>query len=311
MSGVALILFGVMALVLSLGWLLHRQQMSLATSQELDTRLDSLTLSSFATSADTKAAPPPPQHVSVDAPRGLRIMMARADLKLQPSKLVVTAGIATAAVLIIARLLGPISALIALAVIIAGAFFLLKMIATRRADAFVNALPLFFDQIRNLITVGNSLSQAMVKATEGGGESLQRYLRPMTRRIQNGAPIGESLLLLSEKLAIQEMIIFATAIQTNLRYGGRLSNVLGNLAQLLRDAGRVKRELRAATAEVRLSGQILSGLPIGVALVIAFLNPTYMKFFIVTTSGHHLAALAIGLQVAGVLVMRRIMRLEF
>jgi tight adherence protein B len=116
---------------------------------------------------------------------------------------------------------------------------------------------------------------------------------------------------LAEQLDMQELIVFGTAVQTNMRYGGRLSSILANLSQLFRDAARVQRELKAATGEVRLSGIILSCLPLGTASILAMMNPRYMSYFIANPSGHKLGAIALGLQLIGVMVMRRIMRLDY
>ena len=84
----------------------------------------------------------------------------------------------------------------------------------------------------------------------------------MIRRIDNGAPIPDAVTWLAARLEVPELHMLATAIETNFRYGGRMSVVLANLVQILRDRARVGRELKAATAEIRFSA-IVSRLDAG------------------------------------------------
>jgi tight adherence protein B len=151
----------------------------------------------------------------------------------------------------------------------------------------------------------------LLKAAENAAPGMQRYLRPLIRRINNGAPIPDSIQWLAQRLEVPELYMLATAVETNFRYGGRMSVVLANLIQILRDRARVGRELKAATAEIRFGAIVLGVMPLGAAALIGLIQPSYMLFFINTEQGHRLAAIAIGLQVVGTVVMRRIMRLEF
>jgi tight adherence protein B len=83
------------------------------------------------------------------------------------------------------------------------------------------------------------------------------------------------------------------------------------LTQILRDRARVERELHSATAETRMSALVLGALPVVVAAFIGATNPAYIAFFLDAPQGHKLIGIALGMEVAGVLVMRRIMRIDF
>ena len=118
---------------------------------------------------------------------------------------------------------------------------------------------------RKMLATGNSVQQALTRRDrENANPHMQRYLEPMIRRMQNGAAVGDSSTWLAERLDVLELHMFATAIQTNIRYGGRLSAaVLANLITVLRDRrARRPAELKAATSETRMSALILGALPI-------------------------------------------------
>jgi tight adherence protein B len=244
-------------------------------------------------------------------PRAIRVQIARADLSLQPR----TVGLAGAGAMLLCALVGwrlgwiAVMALLGF-MILAVAVWLYRLVSGRIA-AFVAGLPYFLDNVRQLMVVGNSLQQAVEKAALNTPLSVHRYLAPMTRRMQSGAAVGESITWLANRLDVLELHMLATAVQTNLRYGGRMSTVLGNLVGTLRDRARAMRELGSATAETRASGVVLGSLPVIAALGIGLTNFSYVQFFLDTTQGHHLLAVAVTLQILGTLAMRRIMRLDY
>lgn len=187
----------------------------------------------------------------------------------------------------------------------------LRVLAARRIGVLVDAMPFFIDSIRQMLMAGTSLQQALVRVSGNAEPGLHRYLQPMVRRIQNGASVGDSLAWLADRLDLAEMHMVAAAVQANIHYGGRLSTVLGNLATTLRDRARIIRELRAATAETRVSAMLLGALPVTSGVLMSIANPRYADFFLGNPTGHHLLAVALGLQLAGLLAIRRLMRLDF
>src|SRR3546814_5697208 len=75
---------------------------------------------------------------------------------------------------------------------------------------------------------------------------------------------------------------------------GSIGSTLANLARLLRQATRVRRELKAATAETRFSGLVLGAMPLLLTAVLTTINPGYTHFFLDTPEGRRLAVIALG-----------------
>lgn len=244
-------------------------------------------------------------------PENLRRRFARADIALNLHQV----GIAVAAVVAVAAAalyyVGWPMALSVVAGFLVVAMAVFELIMRRRVAAFVEGLPGFFDATRQLLTVGNSLQTAIAKAIDNSGPELRRYLVPLDRRLHNGAPLGESVLWLARRLDIEELHMFSVAVQTNLRYGGRMTHVLSDLSAMLRDRRRVGREMKAATAETRYSAGILVLWPFVVAGLIFLVNPTAVEFFFTTDLGQILILVAFGLQLAGTVIMLRMIRVDF
>ena len=261
---------------------------------------------------DELATPRQEAHwLMVHAPRFIRLRLVRAGMTLEWRSVILfwagTALLCGSAAWFGGAIIGAES----LFAVLGLAFGLFQMITANRLRAFIDGLPLYLDAARQLVMVGNSLQQAMVKAGDGCSPGVARHLAPLLRRVQFGAPPGDSVAWLAERLDIIELHMLAAAIQTNARYGGRISTVLANLTQILRDRARVERELHSATAETRMSSLVLGALPVVVAAFIGVTNPSFMQFFINTPQGHKLIAVAVGMELTGLLVMRRIMRIEF
>lgn len=253
------------------------------------------------------------RHASIAAhlPRWFQVCFARADIEPTWVHIIVPGGAVVGVCAVLFWLFGLLAAAVALPLLVCAILMAFQMMARRRMDTFVEEMPALFDVIKHLMLAGNSLQQGLVRGIEASGPSIQRYLRALGRRVQNGAPVADSIMWVAHRLDVPELYIFGSAVETNTRYGGRMANTLGNLAQIVRDGAKVRRELSAASAETRLSSLVLTLLPLGCAALIAITNPGYVSFFVHTEQGQHMAMFAIAMQGAGMLVMRRILRLDF
>lgn len=237
--------------------------------------------------------------------------LARADMAIG-ARFVIGYGIALSiGVILVGWSAGALGVVLAL---LAGAALPLvwtKHVADRRVAKFVELLPHYLDSIRQLLLVGNSFQQALTKATEDSGEAIRRYLDPAIRRIANGASVSDALDSVAERIDLTELHMVVAAVRTNQRSGGSIAPMLVGLATLLRDRSRVMRELKAASAETRLSATVLCGLPPLAFLLISAINYEYMRYMWETACGRRLLLIGLGFQTVGVLVMRRLMRLQF
>lgn len=309
MSGAGFLLLGVLALFVLAGLSLLAGRRQRRHQTEMQARLNDLRGGAVA-AADEAG----PAVVTADAwsgPAAFQRWQARADVIIQAHHLLAGALLLSGLAAVLTWFLGPVVGLAVPMGIALAAIAILVRLASRRLGAFVDGLPFFLDTLRQLLMVGNSMQQALQKASDNASPALQRYLAPMIRRINNGAPVPESIQWLADRLEVAELHMLAAAVETNFRFGGRMSVVLANLVQILRDRARVERELKAATAEIRMGAIVLCLLPVVVAAIILLTNPSYILFFTDTAQGRHLLIAAAGFQLLGMALMRRVMRLEF
>ncbi len=244
-------------------------------------------------------------------PHFLTKRLARADIDARPSAVLMVLG-GFAAAIAGAFLIGGVMVGAAMGAILTGLGLLgLEAIAARRLDEFVDALPGFFDRVRQLVATGNTLQQAFERANDHAPPAINRFVDPVISRLHHGASITDSIDLMAARLEVPELSMFATAVETNMRFGGRLSDVLENLVELLRDRTRIGRELRSATSETRTSTMILVALPLLVAGLIIAINPGYVSFFLTDPMGRTLLTGAVMLEITGMILARRLSNVNY
>ena len=92
-----------------------------------------------------------------------------------------------------------------------------------------------------------------------------------------GMPLPEALKAFARRIPLLDARFFVTAVLTQREAGGNLSEVLDNLASVIRDRFHVKRQVRVITAHGRITGWILSALPVSLALFFAFIEPGHLS----------------------------------
>lgn len=206
---------------------------------------------------------------------------------------------------------GPLAALaLAFALLLTG-LMVLNLLAARRVAELGALLPGFFDRVRQFLIIGNSLPTAFVRAVRGAQPRLTDFFAPTLRRMSNGASCSESIRQSAEDIDLYEMRLFATAVATNMRFGGSLTHSLSNLVSYLRKRASIERELRANTAQTRASAGVLALLPVLVAGLIMIQNRDYARWFVSHPAGKHMLVYCILSQIVGVCLMRAIVKTKF
>src|SRR6185295_16914893 len=94
------------------------------------------------------------------------------------------------------------------------------------------------------------------------------------------------------------------------RTGGNLAEILDELAYVIRERFKLRGRIRAVSAHGKMTGIALSCIPIAVATLMFYANPEYANFFLTDEVGHLMAGGAVGLQVIGYLVIKKIVSIE-
>jgi tight adherence protein B len=125
-----------------------------------------------------------------------------------------------------------------------------------------------------------------------------------------GLPLKESLNNLAVRVPLLDVRFFATAVLIQRETGGNLSEILDNLAAVVRERFKIRRQIRVHTAHGRFTGYVLLGLPAFLGLALSMMNPEHMDMLFKDRIGQAVIVAAIVMQVIGWFWITRIVKIE-
>jgi tight adherence protein B len=147
------------------------------------------------------------------------------------------------------------------------------------------------------------------------GEELSEPVGPEFRLVydhQNfGMPIEDALAALTRRIPLLDVKFFVTAVLTQREAGGNLAEILENIASVIMDRFKVKRQVRVVTAHARITGAVLAGLPPAAALALLVIVPDHMRILWTDPLGIRLVLIALVLQIIGALMIRKMVDIEY
>ena len=182
--------------------------------------------------------------------------------------------------------------------------------AARRRRAFEQQLPDVLQMMSGALRAGYSIQQALAAVAEDGQPPASDEFRRTTAEVRLGATIDEALRQMAQRLGVIDFDWVVMAIEIQREVGGDLAEVLEAIAQTIRERERLRRHIKALTAEGRLSGWILGGLPFFMAGMLLLINPDYLAALFESGFGLAMIAGASVLMVIGAFWMRKIIRIE-
>ncbi|MEW6751092.1 MAG: type II secretion system F family protein [Candidatus Latescibacterota bacterium] len=175
-----------------------------------------------------------------------------------------------------------------------------------RLDRFDELLPEAIDLMSNGLRSGFSLEACLrLVAQEIPGPVGGEFA--VTFEEQNlGLELCAALENMARRVPSHDLKIMTTAITIQKRTGGNLTEVLSQIAEMIRERFTLRRDIRIYTAQGRLSGVILAVLPLVMVLVMSVLQPELVRVLLLDPTGRSCLAVAVVLQAAGFVVIRRI-----
>ena len=200
-------------------------------------------------------------------------------------------------------------------IIAAGAVLILALlfvnnVAARQRKKFETQLPDTLNLLATSLRAGYSLLQAVDAVGEEAPDPTRREFGRAMAEIRLGRPMDESLSDIAVRMSSTDFEWTVLAIEIQREVGGNLAEVLQTTSETMVQRNRLRREMKALTAEGRISAIILALLPVGLFLFIALANPGYMEPLLTSPIG--LAVLAGGVIFIGIGIfwMQKIVKVD-
>ena len=197
--------------------------------------------------------------------------------------------------------------------LLAGSLPLLWVMRKRRQriDRFEELLPEGIDLVINALRSGFSLESSLSLVAQEIPDPLGAEFAITFEEQNLGLDLVQALDNMNRRMPSEDLKIMTTAIAIQKKSGGNLAEVLGKISALIRERFHLRREIRTLTAQGRLSGMILVLMPLVMAVILSILSPGYIKILTQDPVGQYMIAIAVILEVIGILVIRRIVNLKF
>lgn len=125
-----------------------------------------------------------------------------------------------------------------------------------------------------------------------------------------GLPLDVALEKLAKRVPLLDVQFFVSAVILQKRTGGNLAEILDKLAYVIRERFKLRGKIRAISAHGRMTGMVLSSIPMAVAVLMFFTNRDYILFFFNDDVGNIMMAAALGLQALGYFIIQQIVKIE-
>ncbi len=181
---------------------------------------------------------------------------------------------------------------------------------SKRRRAFTEQLPDVLTLMVGALRAGHGLTQALEMLVDQVPPPASVEFARVMRAVGLGLPVQRALSDMAVRVGSDDADLVVTAITVQYEMGGNLAQTLDIIGDTVRDRIRMQREIRVLTAQQRLTGYVLAGLPIGLAIALTMLNPEYMKELWQPGMIRLVPAVAIVMQIVGYLIIRRIVDIE-
>jgi tight adherence protein B len=182
--------------------------------------------------------------------------------------------------------------------------------ADRRRKQFYQQLPDAMQMLAGSLSAGYSLPQAIDNVARETGGPLGQELNRALMESRLGLPIEETLEAAAQRMESKDFHWVVMAIRINRQVGGNLAEVLTNVGRTIRERERLRRQVKALSAEGVLSAWVLGLLPVMIALFVAFTRPEYLVPMFTQPIGWVMIAVGLVLYIGGVIWMRNLVTME-
>ena len=191
-----------------------------------------------------------------------------------------------------------------------GPMLWLKALRKRRLAAFDEQFPEAVELVGRALRAGHSFGSALKMVAEEMDDPVAEEFGKTFADYSYGKTMEHALADMVNRVGLQDLKFFATAVTLQRETGGNLTEILDNISYIIRERFRLLRQLRALSAEGRLSGTILSLAAPGLLGVLWIISPGYIELMFTHPTGHMMLVAGAVFQILGIVVIKRLVKMD-
>ncbi|MBX2996264.1 MAG: type II secretion system F family protein [Bdellovibrionaceae bacterium] len=180
----------------------------------------------------------------------------------------------------------------------------------KRCAKFVDQMVDGLTIMANGVKAGLSVTQSMERIVESLPNPISQEFNLVLSQIRLGRSVEEALIDLGERIPKPDVQMFVTAINILKETGGNMAETFSTIVTVIRERQKVERKIEAMTAQGIMQGLIISMVPIGIIVLLYFVDPGFIMPMFTTTLGLFLLVIMFALVIAGGVTVRKIVTIK-
>ncbi len=205
---------------------------------------------------------------------------------------------------------GAVAGLLAATAVLNAPRFALRFLKARRLRLFNEQLVEALGTMSNSLKAGFSILQAFETVVKQGRNPIAQEFGVFLQQTRVGVKVEDALAQLGERIASEDLTLMISAIEIARRTGGSLTEVFDKIASTIRERARIEGKIRSLTAMGRLQGIVVGAMPALLLVALSLMEPQMIKTFVTSLPGILTLFVVVLLELAGALVIRKIIRIK-
>ena len=180
----------------------------------------------------------------------------------------------------------------------------------RKDRDFLTHFPIALDIVSRGLRAGTTVEKTFMTVAKEVEPPLGPEFQSICKQIEFGVSFDDAIKLSADRVQISDYSFFVIALMIQRRTGGSLSELVQNISAVIRRRQELKLKIKALSSEARATGMIVGSLPFLALLGMLFFSPDYIETFQKDPAGRKLMAIAMGLILTCILVIRRMIRFK-
>ncbi len=239
-------------------------------------------------------------------------LIEQSGVRTTPSALALISLVSAASVGFLTFLFVPQRFAPLVAAVVGGAIPILWVMHRRnsRMKKFEEQFPEALDLLSRAIRAGHALQTALGMVAEELPDPVGPEFKKTFEQQNFGLPLRDALNEMAARVAVLDVRFFVTAVLIQRDTGGNLAEILDNLAHVVRERFKIRRQVRVHTAHGRFTGYVLLALPAALAIALTFINPEHMQTLFRERMGQMMLLGAMVMQTIGFIWIRQVIKIE-
>ncbi len=192
-----------------------------------------------------------------------------------------------------------------------GAKLVLNVKAGRRRAAFADQLDDSLQLMASSLRAGHSLLRSVDSVSHEAEAPTSEEFARIVNETRVGRDLSEALDEVAERMGSDDFVWVAQAISIHREVGGNLAEVLDAVGHTIRERNAIRRQVKALSAEGKLSATVLMALPFGIVAFLSVSNPAYLATFTESLVGYAMLVVAALMMAVGGFWLKKTVAIRF